>query len=124
MSKPHPSACRKRSADASKPCSVPMPAELQQAIILRARREDRSFSAVVRRALADSQALADAVIDRALVDPVFRLRFLREVGLIDDASPRADVARVLGVSPDHLARIERRAVTTLRHRLQPHIDTP
>jgi len=44
-------ACRKHKPDASRPCSVPMPVEMQQAIILRAKREDRSFSSVVRRAL-------------------------------------------------------------------------
>jgi hypothetical protein len=46
------SACRKHTADQSKACSVPMPAEMQAAIIRRAQAEDRSFSAVVRRALA------------------------------------------------------------------------
>jgi hypothetical protein len=45
-------ACRKHKADDSKPCSVPMPVEMQAAIIRRAEAEDRSFSAVVRRALA------------------------------------------------------------------------
>lgn len=44
-------ACRKRKPDASRACSVPMPAEMQQALIERARREDRSFSSVVRRAI-------------------------------------------------------------------------
>lgn len=45
------SACRKHKPDASRACSVPMPAEMQEAIIKRAQREDRSFSSVVRRAL-------------------------------------------------------------------------
>jgi hypothetical protein len=45
-------ACRKQKADQSKPCSVPMPVEMQLAIIRRAEAEDRSFSAVVRRALS------------------------------------------------------------------------
>lgn len=49
---PTKNACRKRKADDSKPCSVPMPLEMQQAIIRRAEREDRSFSSVVRRALS------------------------------------------------------------------------
>jgi hypothetical protein len=52
MSKQSPkNACRKRRADDSKPCSVPMPAAMQDAIIRRAQAEDRSFSSVVRRAL-------------------------------------------------------------------------
>ena len=45
------SACRKQHSDGSKPCSVPMPVAMQDAIIRRARSEDRSFSSVVRRAL-------------------------------------------------------------------------
>ena len=44
-------ACRKRRADASKPCSVIMPKALQEAIIRHSDAEDRSFSATVRRAL-------------------------------------------------------------------------
>lgn len=48
---PNKSACRKTRADDSKPCSVPMPVEMQTAIIRRAKAEDRSFSSVVRRAL-------------------------------------------------------------------------
>jgi hypothetical protein len=47
----HRTACRKLEADASKPCSVPMPVAMQAAVIRRAKLEDRSFSAVVRRAL-------------------------------------------------------------------------
>jgi predicted transcriptional regulator len=44
-------ACRKRSGDDAKPCSVTMPKALQEAIIRRADAEDRSFSATVRQAL-------------------------------------------------------------------------
>jgi len=42
---------RKKKADENSPCSVAMPAALQQAIILRAESEDRSFSSIVRLAL-------------------------------------------------------------------------
>lgn len=51
-------ACRKRAGDDHKPASVTMPKELQEAVIRAADREDRSFSAVVRRAL--EQYLAKA----------------------------------------------------------------
>jgi predicted transcriptional regulator len=44
-------ACRKRAADDNKPTSVTMPKSLQEAVIRAADREDRSFSAVVRRAV-------------------------------------------------------------------------
>jgi len=44
-------ACRKRTGDDTKPCSVTMPRPLQEAIIRRADAEDRSFSATVRRAI-------------------------------------------------------------------------
>jgi hypothetical protein len=44
-------ACRKRTGDDAKPCSVTMPKQLQEAIIRKADAEDRSFSATVRRAL-------------------------------------------------------------------------
>jgi hypothetical protein len=44
-------ACRKRTGDDAKPCSVTMPRTLQEAIIRRADAEDRSFSATVRRAI-------------------------------------------------------------------------
>ncbi len=44
-------ACRKRKADGKKPVSITMPRRLQQAIIDRADKEDRSFSATVRRAI-------------------------------------------------------------------------
>jgi len=45
------SSCRKRRADASKPCSVPIPQEMQEALIRIAERDDRSFSATIRQAL-------------------------------------------------------------------------
>ncbi len=44
-------ACRKRTGDENKPCSVTMLRPLQEAIIERADAEDRSFFATVRRAL-------------------------------------------------------------------------
>ena len=44
-------ACRKRATADNKPASVTMPKSLQEAVIRAAHREDRSFSAVVRRAL-------------------------------------------------------------------------
>jgi hypothetical protein len=44
-------ACRKRTGDDQKPCSVTMPRALQEAVIKRSDIEDRSFSATVRRAL-------------------------------------------------------------------------
>jgi len=45
-------ACRKKTRADGTPCSIAIPAPLQEAIIRRARAEDRSFSAVVRRAVA------------------------------------------------------------------------
>lgn len=44
-------ACRKRRVDEAIPCSITMPKQLQEAVIQRARQEDRSFSATVRRAV-------------------------------------------------------------------------
>lgn len=45
-------SCRKKKANDSVPCSVAIPADLQQALIRKAELEDRTFSAVVRRAVA------------------------------------------------------------------------
>ena len=45
------SACRKRFTDPAKACSVPMPEAMQAALIRRAKADDRSFSATVRRAI-------------------------------------------------------------------------
>jgi len=44
-------ACRKQPAGPRQPCSITMPVALQLAIIRRAKTEDRSFSATVRRAV-------------------------------------------------------------------------
>ncbi len=44
-------ACRKKARADNRPASVTMPKALQEAVIRAAVREDRSFSAVVRRAL-------------------------------------------------------------------------
>lgn len=51
MSKPK-SSCRKKKADENVPCSITIPRELQEALIKKAESEDRSFSAVVRRAVS------------------------------------------------------------------------
>ena len=51
MSQKQKQACRKRTGDDSKPCSVTMPKQLQEAVIRRADVEDRSFSATIRKAL-------------------------------------------------------------------------
>lgn len=45
-------SCRKKSANDSVPCSVSIPIELQKALIQKAESEDRSFSSVVRQAVA------------------------------------------------------------------------
>jgi hypothetical protein len=52
MSKRPSNSCRKKRANDSVPCSVTIPIELQQQIIARANQEDRTFSAVIRRAVA------------------------------------------------------------------------
>lgn len=54
MSKPTRTrnSCRKKAANDNVPCSVAIPVELQEALIRRAAAEDRTFSAVVRRAVA------------------------------------------------------------------------
>lgn len=44
-------SCRKKKANDTVPCSVAIPRDLQSAIIRVAEAEDRSFSAVVRRAV-------------------------------------------------------------------------
>lgn len=51
-------ACRKRATADNQPASVTMPKALQEAVIRAANREDRSFSAVVRRALEQYVAKA------------------------------------------------------------------
>lgn len=43
-------ACRKKPRAQS--CSVTLPLQLQQAVVNKARQEDRSFSSVIRQALA------------------------------------------------------------------------
>lgn len=49
--RPH-NSCRKKRPNNSVACSVAIPVELQEALIRRAEAEDRTFSAVVRRAVA------------------------------------------------------------------------
>lgn len=44
-------ACRKKTARHNVPCSVTMPADLQEKVIRVAEAEDRSFSATIRRAV-------------------------------------------------------------------------
>jgi hypothetical protein len=55
MSKPTRSpskgSCRKKAPNDQAPCSVTMPVSLQQAVIRAAQQEDRSFSAIIRRAV-------------------------------------------------------------------------
>jgi predicted transcriptional regulator len=46
------SSCRKKRANESVPCSITIPKDLQLRLIAQAEKEDRSFSAVVRRAVA------------------------------------------------------------------------
>jgi hypothetical protein len=50
MSKNKP--CRKKKPNDAVACSVVIPKELQEAVIRKADREDRSFSSVVRLAVA------------------------------------------------------------------------
>ena len=52
MSKRHSNSCRKKKPNDSVPCSVAIPVELQQRAIERAKQEDRTFSALIRRAVA------------------------------------------------------------------------
>jgi len=48
---PSKGSCRKKAPSDQAPCSVTMPVSLQQAVIRAAEKEDRSFSAIIRRAV-------------------------------------------------------------------------
>ena len=50
-SRPKRPGTRKRRVSDSVPCSITIPATLQEAVIKQAEREDRTFSATVRQAI-------------------------------------------------------------------------
>jgi DNA-directed RNA polymerase specialized sigma subunit len=69
-----------------------------------------------------AEALADAALELARRDRVHLLRMCRAAGLVDEDTPRHQVARVLGISLKHLQRIERRATLKSRFRASHLLD--
>ncbi len=64
-----------------------------------------------------AERLADALVEKALLDPWFRLSLLRHLGLLPERLSRSQIAAGVGLTVGQVRRTERTALLRLRHRL-------